>query len=128
MVPLKKIVKDCCCRVISTRQGFKVRRLHKHFPARFWGRGKNRTTRVTELAAAGVVMPDEDSGVVSIKCRPRIFRIGVSNLLEGASIFRGELYCLFKLSRITHPFACTVGGIAFDVTFWWRPFFDNIFV
>jgi hypothetical protein len=26
------------------RHSFKVRRLHKHFLARFWGRGKNRTT------------------------------------------------------------------------------------
>ena len=44
MVPLKKKVKNCFCRVKSTRRGFKVRRLHNDFLARFWGRGKNRTT------------------------------------------------------------------------------------
>ena len=43
-VPLKKKVKSCCCRVKSTQCGFKVRRLHNDFLARFWGCGKNRTT------------------------------------------------------------------------------------
>ena len=47
-VPLKKKVKSCCCRVKSTRRGFKVRRLHNDFLARFWGRGKNRTSETLD--------------------------------------------------------------------------------
>ena len=39
-VSLKKMVKNSYCRVKSTRRGFKVRRLHNDFLARFWGRGK----------------------------------------------------------------------------------------
>jgi response regulator of citrate/malate metabolism len=35
--------------VKSTRRGFKVRRLHNDFLARFWGRGKNRTKITYEL-------------------------------------------------------------------------------
>ena len=38
-----------------TRCGFKVRRLHKHFLARFWGRGKNRTTYPDSKPVAGRV-------------------------------------------------------------------------
>ena len=38
-----EMAEDLRRRVESTRQGFEVRRLHKHFPARFWWRGKNRT-------------------------------------------------------------------------------------
>jgi hypothetical protein len=41
--PPKIKVKNCCCRVKSTRRDFKVRRLHNDFLARFWGRGKNKT-------------------------------------------------------------------------------------
>jgi len=39
-----EMAEDLRRRVESTRRGFEVRRLHKHFSARFWWRGKNRTT------------------------------------------------------------------------------------
>ena len=46
------MVKNCCRRVKSTRHGFKVRRLHNDFLARYWGHGKNRTRRGSTLSAA----------------------------------------------------------------------------
>src|SRR6266446_1565258 len=41
----QKIAKYFRRRVESTRREFKVRRLPKHFLARFWGRGRKRTNR-----------------------------------------------------------------------------------
>ena len=62
-----EMAEDLRRRVESTRRGFEVRRLHKHFPARFWWRGKNRTTAKGGLTSL-LIWLDILLVVISLTC------------------------------------------------------------